>query len=93
MTTSRLGCGEEVACVMGGWGDDEVSMQPHLLRRDADGVHHWAAPTTTGSVPDGRAFHSCTEVAPACMLVYGGLGSGCCRTDVALLELDATRPA
>jgi hypothetical protein len=80
--------GEEAACVIGGWGEGHVPMQPHVLRRDDDATYHWTAPTTAGSEPKGRAFHSATQIVPGCLLVYGGLGTGCCRTDVTLLDLN-----
>ena len=89
MTVTRLTSGEEVACVLGGWGHDEIPMQPYLLRQDADGVYRWECPVVSGDLPPGRAFHSATEVAPGRLLVYGGLGQGCCRVDLALLDLHA----
>ena len=87
MTVTSLPGGEEVACIIGGWSDGEVPMMARLLHRDADRVYHWRAPALSGSLPHGRAFHTATEVASSRLLVYGGLGTGCCRTDVALLDL------
>ena len=87
MTAVQLGGGEEVACILGGWSDGEVLMHPHVLRRGDDDLFHWAVLATSG-LPEGRAFHSATQVAPGRLLVYGGLGQGCCRYDVALLDLE-----
>ena len=87
MTATTLANGEPVACVLGGWSDGEVLMTAHLLHKDADSIFRWQAPALSGTLPEGRAFHTATEVAPSRLVVYGGLGTGCCRTDVALLDL------
>lgn len=44
--------------------------------------YSWSLPSVSGAPPAGRAFHSTTEIAPSALLMYGGLGTGCCRTDV-----------
>jgi hypothetical protein len=86
MTATSVRGGAACACVIGGWGHGELTMAPLLLSQTADG-YVWSAPDVAGELPAGRAFHSATETGGACVLVYGGLGSGCCRTDVALLDL------
>jgi hypothetical protein len=88
MTSTQLADGSHVACVLGGWGYDELTMAPALLHVvDEGGLFRWSRPQVRGSLPDGRAFHTATEVARSSILVYGGLGSGCCRNDLALLDL------
>ena len=88
MTASSVG-GSPVAVVLGGWGSDgEETMMPHLLSATPDG-YEWSLPALSGALPTGRAFHSATETAPGRLVAYGGLGSGCCRDDLALLDLSS----
>ena len=57
---------------------------------EGDEICHyaWSRPHVAGTEPDGRAFHTTTEVsARSLLIIYGGLGSGCCRTDVVTLDL------
>ena len=86
MTATALADGEAVACLLGGWGEaGEVPMVPHLLHSSGAGsalAFSWSCPDVRGVSPSRRAFHSATEVAPSRLLVYGGLGPGCCRSDV-----------
>ena len=86
MTASALCDGEAVACIIGGWGDMERAMAPVLLHQlnepESEHQYAWSEPETSGAEPEGRAFHSTSEVARCTLLVYGGLGNGCCRTDV-----------
>jgi len=85
MTATALADGEAVACLLGGWGEGEVPMVPHLLHSSGAGsapAFSWSCLDVRGVSPSRRAFHSTTEVAPSRLLVYGGLGVGCCRTDV-----------
>eukprot|EP00961_Rhodomonas_salina_P272553 3683068-Rhodomonas_salina.2 len=59
---------------------------------NSDGRRYsWGRRAIAGEPPSPRAFHSATEVAPGQLLVYGGLGPGCCRTGVWLLDLHAMR--
>lgn len=74
-------------CLLSGWGYDEITMAPYLLTREGDG-YRWTKPQVSGQEPEGRAFHSATEICPGLLCIVGGLGSGCCRTDVALLDLN-----
>ena len=53
----------------------------------AEAEYTWRRLQVAGAEPEGRAFHSTTEVARGTLLLYGGLGPGCCRSDVALLEM------
>ena len=76
-----------MACLLSGWGYDEITMAPCLLTKHDDG-YRWTKPQVSGAEPEGRAFHSATEICPGTLCIVGGLGSGCCRTDVALLDLN-----
>lgn len=96
LTATTLANGTPVAVLLGGWGYQELSTTPHILTSRpaapgedcADGrKYSWTALTVAGEPPSARAFHSATEVAPGQLLVYGGLGPGCCYTDVVILDL------
>lgn len=50
-------------------------------------IFSWDRRAIAGQPPTARAFHSTTEVAPGRLLVYSGLGPGCCRTDVWVLDV------
>lgn len=78
------------AVVLGGWGSMSLDMQPHILipTRAAKRGHIWSRPEISGTPPAGRAFHSATAISGGTVLVYGGLGEGCCRSDFAVLDLD-----
>ena len=79
--------GTPVVCLLSGWGHDENNMAPYLLTKEDDG-YRWTKPLVSGAEPEGRAFHSATEICRGRLCIVGGLGSGCCRTDVALLDLN-----
>ena len=82
----------EVAVLLGGWGYQEIDMSPLLLLPTADfpAACCWMAPEVTGQPPAPRAFHSCTQISPGVLLVFGGLGPGCCRADASVLTLEPT---
>ena len=69
-----------------------TSTAPLLLLPTADfpAACCWMAPEVTGQPPAPRAFHSCTQISPGVLLVFGGLGPGCCRADAAVLTLGPT---
>jgi hypothetical protein len=78
------------AVVMGGWGSLTLDMHPHILipTRTAKRGFIWSKPEISGAPPAGRAFHSATALGGGIVLVYGGLGEGCCRSDFAVLDLE-----
>lgn len=89
MTAVQLG-GHPAAVVLGGWSHTAVDMQPHILTptKATKRGFKWSCPQISGAAPDGRAFHSATALGGGIVLVYGGLGDGCCRGDFAVLDLD-----
>jgi len=90
-TCVDVGGGRSVALVLGGWGYSELDMSPYLLTatpRTPRG-YTWTSPQISGTPPEARAFHSATDIGRGRVLVYGGLGRACCRSDFALLDLIA----
>ena len=88
MTTTTLASGEAVACVVGGWGNGEVPMTPHLLSRDADDVYHWRLPDVSGEAPAlsaaqpsqvARAIQHAVDLLASSHVAAGWLRCGCLR--------------
>lgn len=80
--------------VIGGWGDETLSMDPWFVDFDKAGVPTWSSPPTTGSVrrpfgakPVARAFHSATLISDRHLVVYGGLANRC-LADTWLLDVE-----
>ena len=73
--------------VIGGWGDERLSMDPWFVDFDEAGVPTWSSPPTTGHYAPGscdngkkpapRAFHSATLVSDRHLVVFGGLANRC----------------
>ena len=94
------GAGDEVG--MAPWVLTAVAVDSEGGDGAQSTAYAWSSPQCTGMPPEGRAFHSATCIGSSSsrsgsrsssrsstILVYGGLGSRCCRTDIALLDLGA----
>ena len=86
--------------VIGGWGDETLTMEPWFVDFDEAGVPTWSSPPTTGHYDPGgempflngekpppRAFHSATLVSDRHLVVYGGLAN-ICLDDMWILDVE-----